>query len=397
MTLSGRTLQRLAPVICILGVIFVVYINYGVILQHLSREAPLEKDLAEGQSVLAGLDLDSAVHWHHLQVADHTNATVRETKEKDSSEGIQQQQQQTKRPAGLHYAVYGCTSPANKDYNYVFYLPLTALAWEHLGFHSIVLLTGSRLQWSSQPALALVLKKLQERNATVIHLESLPANEVMLSQVSRLFVSGFYNFTDSDYLVTTDADLWPLEKSYLLLEPGKQILSTNAHCCGDFVHEGVKYDMIPMGSVGATIGTWRDVMSNDGETPLPNDVEGILQYLERDFGRSTVRGAVQKGENVGWYLDQRTISIRAGQWATKHGLDKVQYHTRKVGRDRIDRSGWSTSDMDGKIDAHLLQNGYKSSEWLKLRELLLHMYGGGSPQYIWCEEYRAAFLRAAGS
>ena len=125
------------------------------------------------------------------------------------------------------YAVFSSSTPSGKnlrEYDYAFYLPMTALAWQRIGFRSIIIIIGTKDQWLRDPILATVLKYLDERNDTVttIFTDSDPINRNMLGQTSRLFVAHLPQFPgkDTDFVVTTDSDLWPLKQSHFLPRDG---------------------------------------------------------------------------------------------------------------------------------------------------------------------------------
>ena len=61
------------------------------------------------------------------------------------------------------------------------------------------------------------------------------------------------------YVVTSDADLWPISSSAYDLADGVDVLSLNAFCCGTFKHRDNVYQMIPMANVGARAHTWRNI------------------------------------------------------------------------------------------------------------------------------------------
>ena len=64
---------------------------------------------------------------------------------------------------------------------------------------------------------------------------------------------------DNLYLVTSDADLWPISSSAYDLADGVDVLSVNAFCCGTFKHGTHVYQMIPMANIGARATTWRNI------------------------------------------------------------------------------------------------------------------------------------------
>lgn len=63
--------------------------------------------------------------------------------------------------------------------------PLTALAWERLGFKSVVVIVGSRPEWDGHPVLSHVLDFLSQRNATIIFLDAPMPQRITVSQTVR--------------------------------------------------------------------------------------------------------------------------------------------------------------------------------------------------------------------
>jgi len=62
---------------------------------------------------------------------------------------------------------------------------------------------------------------------------------------------------DNLYLVTSDADLWPISSSVYDLPDGVDVLSLNSYCCGSFKHGTQTYHMLPMANIGARLATWQ--------------------------------------------------------------------------------------------------------------------------------------------
>jgi len=91
-------------------------------------------------------------------------------------------------------------------------------------------------------------------------------------KVSRIFATNLlvkatttsgsewkHDAMDNLYLVTGDADLWPISSSAYDLPDGVDVLSLNAFCCGTFKHGMNMYQMIPMANIGARVATWRNL------------------------------------------------------------------------------------------------------------------------------------------
>ena len=81
-----------------------------------------------------------------------------------------------------------------RAYDYAFNLPLTALAWERIGFVSFIVIIGSRCEWENDPALQIILRHLKERKAIVSFMPAPLENRLMLSQTARIFGANMDDF-----------------------------------------------------------------------------------------------------------------------------------------------------------------------------------------------------------
>ena len=87
------------------------------------------------------------------------------------------------------YAVFSTTSNKDKQsLDFIFLLPLTAMAWKRVGFDSLVIIVGSVNAWNFDPLRYNVLSRLRQLNAVVIFLKVRSVNSVMVSQV-RNYIS----------------------------------------------------------------------------------------------------------------------------------------------------------------------------------------------------------------
>ncbi len=290
------------------------------------------------------------------------------------------------------YAVLGC-AVHNRNYNYVFPLPIDVLTWSRAGFGTIVILVGKLQEWLSDAVLKHTLVALIDTNATIVFLPSKRQHAVMLSQVARIFVAKLFPWDtmEDTYIITADSDIWPINGPFYMLPRDKKIVSLNSDCCGEVRHKGRPYKMLPMCNIGMTIATWREVM-NFKDNHVIQDSQDIIDYFAAEFG-PVVDGPVEKGENQGWFLDQTMISIRIFDWAEKHNFSLVDYVRRDTGRDRIDRTyGWWPWRLSGRNDAHILEQGYKPGVWERLMPLLHLLLTEQQCSYL--QQYRTHFLQA---
>lgn len=303
----------------------------------------------------------------------------------------------TKTDKPVYYAVFCSNTPngmSYRTYDYAYNLPLTALAWERIGFKSVALIIGSRCEWENDPALNLVLSHLEARRATAIFIKSPLEYRTTLSQTARAFAVNMKDFPgkDSDFLITSDSDLWPLRKEHYTPLPKYNVHLVHAGCCGKFTVNNKTYEMFPMSNIGANVGTWKEIM-NEGH-PLAYDAETILDYFGEIFGEQA-RSPVVVGQET-WYMDQRLISIRLTEWMDKHGTTSV-YRVSDRGFGRVDRSGWDAhllvpENFTNRFDAHLPGKGFLPVQWKKIQPLVNLMYGNNSWEARWVEEYTQEFL-----
>ena len=301
----------------------------------------------------------------------------------------------------VNYAVF-CSSTPNgesyRSYDYAYNLPLTAMAWERIGFKSIILIIGSSCEWENDPALALILSYLEARRATVIFITSPPNYRTGLSQTARLFVVNMKEFPGkaNDYIITSDSDLWPLRKEHYVPRRHMDIVLVHSQCCGLFKRKNNTYRMYPMSNIGASASTWSQII-NDGHT-IANDSESIQIYLEEDFGETLAKHPVinpRIGDEA-WFLDQFLVSMRLSEWMEKHGNNSV-YLVSDEGFSRVDRIAWDPEKLTSeafklKYDAHMPMKGFLPEQWRRIQPLVHLMYGKDSWQAKWCDQYNLDFL-----
>lgn len=297
------------------------------------------------------------------------------------------------------YAVFGANTPNGvswRSFDYAFQLPLTALAWNRIGFKSIVIIVGSRCEWENDPALRHILSHLETKDyVTVIFMPAPLEKRPLLSQTARIFAANLPDFPGkkNDYLITSDADLWPLHREHYVHQPGKKLVLVHGMCCGLFDFKGKKYRMYPMGNIGATVSTWREIL-NEKQQKFSQDADSIVKYMEQEMG-SVVNQDVVVAEDT-WYVDSRLVSIRIAQWMERHGNESV-YHVSDDGWTRVDKARWDAAELnrtafERRYDAHLLAFSFKPDVWARAKPLVNLMYGENSTLAKYCDEYTAKFF-----
>ena len=304
------------------------------------------------------------------------------------------------------FAVFSCATSLSVDY--AFYLPLTVLAWRRIGFESIILIVGEKSQWEIHPVLSHVLDTLTKLSdiCTVLFLSADVENHVMLSQTARIFVANLKEFpgSSSDFIMTTDADLWPLRREHyhypvMNRSSSNLLMLLHSECCGSFTLGGRDYTMLPISNVGASAATWKEIINVDDMMTTHSAAENILDYFKKMFGERVRNSVVFASDD--WFMDQKMMSVRIDQWIHRQNSSSSDvptvYKVSDSGYFRIDRSDWNVDEIQpyslaNYYDAHLILDGFMPDNWNKsIQPLLRLMYGGHSTLYAFCNTYATQF------
>jgi hypothetical protein len=305
------------------------------------------------------------------------------------------------------FAVFSCATPeklnTHRGFDYAFYLPLTVLAWQRIGFESIIVIIGEKSEWQSHPILYHVLDTLERLPvATVLFMSGKIENRMMLSQVVRICVANMNRFPgrSSDFVMTTDSDMWPLRKQHFYLPKGvnRSIILLHSDSFGPFNFGDRSYKMLDMMNVGASAATWREIMNGNSSIAVElNDSENILDYFQQVFGQQARKPVVFASDN--WYMDQKMMSIRIDEWINRqNSTEDSVYKVSDDGLSRIDRSSWNPSNFQPSsfgsyYDAHLILDGFMPERWRTIQLLLHLMYDENSTQYEFCNRYATKFYQ----
>ena len=309
------------------------------------------------------------------------------------------------------YAAFSCSQYTN-SYDAAFYLPLTALVWERLGFKSIVILIGSRETWNRSKVHQHILHYLIQRRCELVYVENVKERSSILRDVSKLFSYRLTPLYDHAYLISSDLNIWPLQKRFFHPSPDTSVVSTNPFCCGAFTHNNLQYHTRSSSAVGTFVSNWKMMMegenktqpgvnlehyNNDSlskhytvgasQTPPPPSERDMMGYFEAEFGSE-----VHKRDRKGHYKwDERMLSIRMDELARKHGIDRL-YLVDREEDDRYYISDSSRSGIIGKIDFAVPRAGYLSPQWDEIITVLYQILGMRPFDIKWAREYRQGFL-----
>ena len=314
---------------------------------------------------------------------------------------------------GRKYAVFTASLyDGQRSVNYFFDLPLTVLAWHRLGYDCIVMIINDPWTCKKDSKIHVLMETLLDMDGVVLLiLKGMPqTHSVTTSQLSRLFVSTLLQdggdpvAWNDTYIVTADADTWPLGHGFFDLPSGKEVLHGNwnngaankyfkqifhgelaAH--GPAIHMALSY-------IGMKVKTWIEVMSMGGDLHLPRSPGEVITYVQDVFGKGCCNNVHHAGP--GWNMDQLLASRRIHEWKiTNKKIDKVYVYYRAMTHGRWanchDRVHWvALNNLTDLVDSHVLQYNYKSEVWPRMRPLLNLMHPDNGT-LAWCEQYATSF------
>lgn len=245
---------------------------------------------------------------------------------------------------------------ASSDWkDYEFLAPITALLFRRVaGFEPMVLLTESETAWRARASGRCVLETLEREHIDHAWIGPLEGYRISVAAQAARQHAACLPFADDDYLVTSDVDMWPLDRAWFNQIDSRfdvQLWYANAY----------NYRFHTTGYVGMRAGLWREIMG----IKVGDKINERLQVaLDANFTRNCDTWSE-------WYADETYTSSRLKAW--KGYPDKCQMIERRGAppEDRIDRSGWpSQVNLVGKVDAHVLRPGFTGENWPRLSSLL---------------------------
>lgn len=195
------------------------------------------------------------------------------------------------------------------------------------------------------------------------------------SQLSRLYSYALPYVQPDDYLLSVDADAWPLANAFA---PSGAPVDLLYPACADLAET----PYFPIGYIGALARSWRSFM---GEAASP-EAGLVAAYASDPY--------LSKG-HTGWNYDETLVTRRLKAWPSfRQARLTKRYGDPPV--DRIDRAAWPShfpedGKLAGKIDAHLLRPAWTEENWPRLRPLLAARLSKASLTFA--DDYRATWLR----
>ncbi|CAF1965509.1 unnamed protein product, partial [Rotaria magnacalcarata] len=289
------------------------------------------------------------------------------------------------------FAVFAC-SIHSSTLAYIFYAPLIVAAWRRVGYEVIVIFVGDfHLPEATSPRFNITRRFLRRMGAIVLKIQSNVSYATKISQLIRVFVGLLPTAVvkDEDGLITTDADLIPINSGQYEFDPRSDGFLINPLCCGNFQRRGSIYRMLPMSHVYLKKRTWRAILIqskqraellflNGSRELLSNNAQFSFQtinlYAHHEFSDIYDQNMV-KGDSA-WYMDQMLLSMLLTDYRGNHPSLVIAQRNLT---ERLDRdsgiSYWNRSSFDQFGDAHLPHDEiFTPHYWEILNKLLRFLF-----------------------
>ncbi len=233
----------------------------------------------------------------------------------------------------------------NNRQDYIFFAPLTGLMWRHVANYEPIILAineekenDKRFEWT--------LNFCRNLNMEVITINTFEKrNPQTIAQTCRL-VAAASNGLNEQYMLTSDADMWPMEHQWFNQNQDKEVDIYNANA-----YDNKKYAMC---YIGMKANQWRKILDIH-ENNIEDATKKLLESLPANAS-----------SDDNWNFDEKIFYDKITRW---NGYPNRCNLIPKTGN-RLDRSSWNYTSSAKFIDAHLLRPGFWPENWKKLRQVL---------------------------
>lgn len=228
---------------------------------------------------------------------------------------------------------------------YASFAPLTCLLWRAVaGYSAVLIVVGKPAEVLAKPYMRLVCEMARHVGAKIHFVDPRGRRTTCVAQTSRLYAAAL-PIEPNPYLLTSDLDLWPLDRDYFWQQP-------EAKPWHQFFSNASGHAFYPIGYIGAKASEWKRVMGIDGT---------LTDCLHRDLAQVD-----DANSDACWTFDEQHYTRRIKAVPDyRNWWWEIERHTSK---DRIDRSSWpQVINLDNKVDAHCIRPAHE--RWSELRPL----------------------------
>lgn len=285
--------------------------------------------------------------------------------------------------------------------DYSFPSPIAALLWREIAGHEpFWFLIGTEPDWQTPKRNQAVIAAFDHWGLSYQRLDPIHGYEVS-TQAQNIRQIGMLwdRWGADDWLMPTDADLWPLKRDFYRQHEANGKRATCLYSNGDnfvskenvlnLADQRKGYQTLPTCHVVMQAKTWREVY---GYGPT-SDLRGLLKtYLDAWLWPRQQGKTPSEASWEAWMSDQRIMTERLCRmdWFPQD-VALVPRHGQPPS-DRLDRghpADWENVSVGKWTDSHIVRPADQEPHWPKIRELLKNAV----PQHMdYIDGYRKAFV-----
>ena len=276
--------------------------------------------------------------------------------------------------------------------DYAFSAPLAALFWRHvIGYEPLIILADTESDWTASRRSKVALDAMRHHGFDVRFVGHVEGYETgRIGQNAREHAGIYRDLAPDDWLMMSDADLWPLSRTYHRQHEGsaKRAVCLNGmldHFQGrdvllDRLARGVRFQTIPTCCVTMRVSDWRERYGLIAGADIAPAIKITLDW----WTSTCIKENADRGFWM-WMMDQDIVTHRivTADWFPS-GLELVE----RIPMRRLDRGEWNPGAMSESLDSHIFKRPDCEENWAKLREVVAMF---APSQLAWADAYRSDF------
>lgn len=268
--------------------------------------------------------------------------------------------------------VLSCTPSSTYD----FFLPISVELWRNrIGYEPVVLLVGTKAQWSVGHCGA-VLDEILDSGCKIEWVDHVPGvSDANVSMAARQHAPALSWLDPTDVVLIGDIDLFPIRKDYYHQHDPMEAPIT-------IYHADMYNDYWPAYGPSMSVEVWRNVMGL-----IVGDLMGSLLKTFRE-GKIKDLIAANKADHRDsrlWIFDEQYTSTRIKGSEFFNSVLWITGHT----NDRICRNKWPADlNVQKYIDCHCPRPGWTDENFKKIRAVIAQVLPEELP---WLDQYVAIY------
>lgn len=257
---------------------------------------------------------------------------------------------------------------------YYFFLPIVALMWTKIKFQANIFLIGEKKYWLNGYKKFIIDETLE--NGGNIHFINTGCEERktilkgfgdgVIAQVSRFLPFQMQGIKSTDYCLTSDIDMLPLDEKWFHQGGGKKpdIFYANSynHTRYNICYIGMTCDMWQQVTTITGSDIYKNIKMIMTKLPLNSSIKAQWGYDEPWLHKKII--AFPQYPHSFNMIDRpmyKNPRFRHGM----HGIPEI------LPEGRLDRSNWNfNGNTEGLIDAHCKRPGFLPENWVEIKTLI---------------------------